>query len=492
MEAAQAISLVSELVRSRHLDYPSEGLEAVRFEGGWRVFAPVDIDSSDPRAFLDMPVDRAVFLVGDSGRIEETSTSIPPRQAHQQFMAQEAAARRPEGLSDEKESNESAAGDTPPGEDTGGQHPSKPGDPASIAEEASRLLDPIVRQLAELGPPGWERLSAIFAFTVSAEIAQLRFWSGDQTGLVPVPVSVAQVVRQHREIAAAMPAGPWWRLLLSVTNGGQMTADYDYGDEPFPDDQLLAPEHYLHDLNTYPRPRVPVWLSGYIAGPSAQSRDPHRAAVTAAADTDAGRTATPAENLPALPDLWSRWAVLSAAYIGIKSEWGPRIYPGFGWYESDQRSGSTLYVLPGDRAVLSGGKWNSELLEAAYNDGQPLPDLYSGAPAWVTDAVLNARIRNGLLSFCFWWADGHWYRGATDTVGELDIPVPPVWTTDSTVQGMISQTGAKTEERCRNLLTAATSQIATHHDVAAIFTEHPDADVDAATNQLSLAGVLAL
>ena len=45
--------------------------------------------------------------------------------------------------------------------------------------------------------------------------------------------------------------------------------------------------------------------------------------------------------------------------------------------ESDRRSGSTLYVLPGDRAVLSGGKWNSELLEAAYNGGAPLPDLYS-------------------------------------------------------------------------------------------------------------------
>jgi hypothetical protein len=40
-------------------------------------------------AFLDMPVGRSVFLVGDSGRIEEVSSSIPPQQAVDQFMATE-------------------------------------------------------------------------------------------------------------------------------------------------------------------------------------------------------------------------------------------------------------------------------------------------------------------------------------------------------------------------------------------------------------------
>ncbi|HEY9305651.1 MAG TPA: hypothetical protein VIO95_15290, partial [Mycobacterium sp.] len=90
MEAAEAIALVSDLVRYRGLDYPSDGLEAVAFEAGWRVYAPVDIDESSPVAFLGMPVDRSVFLVGHSGRIEETSTSIPPRRAHERFMEQEA------------------------------------------------------------------------------------------------------------------------------------------------------------------------------------------------------------------------------------------------------------------------------------------------------------------------------------------------------------------------------------------------------------------
>jgi hypothetical protein len=509
MDAGQAIALVSDFVRSRGLDYPSEGLEAVRFDAGWRVYAPVDVDESDPTAFLNMPIGRAVFLVGDSGRIEETSTSIPPRQAHERFMAREVADRA-DSTSDDKEFmaelerrfNELNADgpsaisggaiiETPPQDDTGGRRTLNLGGEAPVAAEASRLLDPIVQELAQLGPEDWERLSAVFAFTVSAEVAQLRFWSANHTGLVPVPESVAELVRRQREVAAAMPAGPWWRLLLTVTNTGEMTADYDYGDEPLPYDQLLAPEHYRNDLDTYPRAQLPVWLAGYVAGPI-QVRDPGRAAAEVAADTDAARGAAPSEDLPALPDLWTRWGVLSAAYIGVKSEWGPRIYPGYGWHENDRRSGTTLYVLPGDRAVASGGRWNSALLEAAYNGGQPMPELYSGAPAWVTDLVLNTRNRNGLLSFCYWWAGGHWYRGGTDTTDEINDSLPSVWTPDQTVQAMISQTGPGAEEHCRALLTAAANRTATDLEVAAIFTEHPDADVAAAINQLSLAGLLAL
>jgi hypothetical protein len=504
LEAAEAISLVSDLVRSRGMDYPSEGLEAVPFEAGWRVYAPVDIDESTPMAFLSMPVDRSVFLVGHSGRIEETSTSIPPRRAHERFIAQEATGMGADGVGESEQPPRELSEDVPPTvsgpamvgappeADTGGQHTLNLNNENPIAAEATRMLDPIAKQLAQLGPPGWERFSAVFAFTISAEVAQLRFGFGDQTGLVPVPVSIAQLVRQQREVAAAMPAGPWWRLLLSATNGGQLSADYDYGDEPFSDDQLLASEHYRNDIDAYPRDRIPVWLAGYIAGPAAQGRDPRQAAVAAAADIDAGRSATATEALPALPDLWARWAALSAASVGVESQWGPRIFPGYAWYESDRRSGSTLYLLPGERAVLSGGKWNSALLEAAYNGGQPLPDLYTGAPPWVNDTVLNGRIGNGLLSFCFWSTAGRWYRGTADTVGDLDEPLPPVWTADAAVQAMISQTGPGTEEQCRNLLTACITHNATNEDVAAIFINHPDADVPAAINQLSLAGVVAL
>jgi hypothetical protein len=91
MDAAQAISLVVNWIRSHGLDYPTEGLEADRFDAGWSVYAPVEVDESDPMAFLEMPVGRSVFLVGDSGRIEEVSSSVPPPQAIDRFVAQERA-----------------------------------------------------------------------------------------------------------------------------------------------------------------------------------------------------------------------------------------------------------------------------------------------------------------------------------------------------------------------------------------------------------------
>jgi hypothetical protein len=315
MESTQAITLVSDWIRSRGLDYPTEGLEADRFEAGWSVYAPVEVDESDPMSFLDMPVGRSVFLIGDSGRIEEVSSSVPPLQAQAEFSARELAAKPATNGSDEAEFmaeferqfREAASNDPEAIADfTILDAPSDAGeataDDQASAEEASRLIEPIVQQLAQLGPTGWEEFSAEFAFTVTAQVAQLRFWSVDRTGLVPVPQSVADLVRSQREVAARMPAGPWWRLLLNVTNSGETTIDYDYGDEPFPDDQLLAPEHYRSDLEAYPRDHIPVWLAGYVAGPEAQSRQPHQAA----ADAANGEHATPTGDLSPLRDLWSR------------------------------------------------------------------------------------------------------------------------------------------------------------------------------------------
>ncbi|MGB3438275.1 MAG: hypothetical protein WBA97_05930 [Actinophytocola sp.] len=489
MDAEDAISLVVEWIRTHRIDYPTEGLAADRFEAGWSVYAPVAVDESDPMAFLDMPVGRSVFLVGDSGRIKEVTSSVPPPQARKEFIEEERAAESRHWVEFERGFRAAAAQDPAVFPDVTFHTPAHE---AQIAAEASRLLDPIVRELAMHGVPGWERFDAAFAFTVSAEIAQLRFRTLDgRSGLVPVPNSIATLVRAQREVAAQMPDGPWWRLLLTVTNSGEMTVSYDYGDDPFPDDQLLSAEHYRNDLARYPRRRTPVWLAGYVAGPAAQGRDPHRAAVSAAADAAEGRAATPCRDLPSLHDLWVRWAVISAAYAGVGSEWGPRIRPGYAWYENDHRSGSTLYWLPGERAVLSGGRWDSVLLANAYNGPGPMPDLYGGAPAWVNDSVINTRNNNGLVSFCFWWAGDRWSRGGTDTSGELDAPLPPVRTVEDTVAAMTSHVGPDRAAQCGALLNAATSRKVNPDDVAALFPTQPRVNVDMAIDQLSLAGLLA-
>jgi hypothetical protein len=142
-----------------------------------------------------------------------------------------------------------------------------------------------------------------------------------------------------------------------------------------------------------------------------------------------------------------------------------------------------------DRRLLSGGRWNSPLLAAAYQRRQPLPDLYRGAPAWVNDSVLNTRNQNGLLSFCYWWAEGRWRRGATDTFDELDDPMPVIWTPEETVDAMAAVVGPGVDNACHHLLAAAAGRAVTRDDLAAVFAQFGGPDVDAAFNQLSLAGL---
>lgn len=93
-DRAHAISAVIDYLRRNGIDYPTTDLVADRFEAGWSVYAPVRVDTNDPDSFLDVPVGRAVFLIGDGGRIEQASTSQPPELARQRFAEQERLRRR--------------------------------------------------------------------------------------------------------------------------------------------------------------------------------------------------------------------------------------------------------------------------------------------------------------------------------------------------------------------------------------------------------------
>ena len=46
----------------------------------------------------------------------------------------------------------------------------------------------------------------------------LQFWTDRPMDVQPVPEQIAVLVRRHRHLAARMPAGPWWRLLLTVSD----------------------------------------------------------------------------------------------------------------------------------------------------------------------------------------------------------------------------------------------------------------------------------
>ena len=363
-----------------------------------------------------------------------------------------------------------------------------PTDDRQTATAAGQLIEPIVQDLAVLGPANWDTFTATFAIAGPAELATLTFSRGNDSAPAQVPREVMALVREHRAIAGRMSAGPWWRMRLDVDNQGQVSQQFDYGDEPFPADQLLRPEDYRADLEAFPRRQVPVWLAGYIEGAAAQGRSPDRATTEARADADRGISGTPTNDLVPLEEAWSRWAVLAAVRSGLRLRIGAWIQPAVASFENGAGSGSTLCVLPRERAVLSGGRWNSPLLDAAYNGGEALPALYAGAPEWVTDSVLNGRAQRGALSFCYWWSDGRWYRGGSDTFDELDDPLPAIWTDGEAVDSIVANVGAERREQAASLVAAAHARAVTRSELAAVLAGG-DADVEAAYNQLSLAGI---
>ncbi|MFI5776855.1 hypothetical protein [Nocardia sp. NPDC051570] len=365
----------------------------------------------------------------------------------------------------------------------------------SIEDQATDLAQRVARELAVTGPEGWHRLEAVFVLTVAGGAHTVLFYDeDDQAARVEPSDEIVDMVRTQRELSAPLGDGPWWRLTLELDVSGRVEVDYDYGDEPFPDEHLLVPEAYRADLEAFPRRRLPVWLAAYLEHDDQQSRSPQQAATQARADRAAGIGAVQSvDDFPVLPVLWARWATIAAAFVAVGSQWGPRILPALGIFEGSAHSGATLYVLPGGRAVLSGGVWNAPELDAAYNEGEPLPDLYAGAPQWVANQALNPRAGRGLLTFCYWW-DGGWYRGESPSAQHLSSAVPGIWTAETVVEVVCGVLGNDPSDELRTaaatLVAAAEAGVVTRDTVSAVFT-HPNDDIDGALYQLSLAGLVA-
>ncbi|WP_109526106.1 MULTISPECIES: hypothetical protein [Nocardia] len=357
------------------------------------------------------------------------------------------------------------------------------------ATAGSSPTDAVSRRIAALltglAPQGRNEIHAIFVLAATAELAAVV--ATDEQGVAAQIIPTGEVmalVRAHREASTALSEGPWWRYLLVVSMSGEVRTDYDFGDEPFPDEHLFDPDVYRADLEVFPRYRLPVWLGAHIRHGDRQSRP---AEVAARAEPDAAVVET---DLPALPSMVGRWAVLSAAFVAVGSPWGPRVLPALGMFEGVERSGSSLWVLPGDRAVLSGGVWNDPVLDAVYNTGAKMPDLYAGAPAWVANPVLDPRAGIGLLSFCYWWDRGRWYRGDSPAVADIAAAVPGVWSQESTAEIVAALIDDRTGDReaVRTLVRAADRG---KIDRAALTRVFADGDIDDAWLQLIMAGVAA-
>lgn len=369
---------------------------------------------------------------------------------------------------------------------------------SNLSGRAQQLVRRAARELASMAPSGWRSLSAVFALTVTAERSTVLVIDRERSTRIEPPPAVLALVREHRETWVELDDGPWWRLLLELTSDGELDVMCDHGEEPFPDEQLFEPEVYREDLEEYPRAVLPVWLAAYVHHGGRQLRSPQQAAAAARADRRAKVwPVLSANDFPDFPTMWARWAVISASFVAARSDWGPRVLPSMGWFESSRRGGSTLYQLTDGRAVLSGGVWNAPALETAYSYGGELPDLYAGAPDWVANQVLNPRAQTGLLSFCYWWDAGQWYRGESASAEESATAVPGVWTADTVtgiVAGLIRNTRSPGEDvraKASTLVAAAEKGFVTRETLVAAFGDSSRFDIDGALFQLSLAGLVA-
>lgn len=370
--------------------------------------------------------------------------------------------------------------------DPGGMGDADGAGPVAVSEErAAALLHRMAREFIREAPGGWSQLDVLISLTVAGGAALAYFTdAAGQVAQAQPPASVIELAHEHRAMSAQLAGRPWLRIVLRFNDADGLEAEYDFGDDPIPEDDRLPAEAYRADLATYPRERLPIWLAAYLSHEGRQLRPPQQAA---RAGSDHEKCVYTAE-LPPLPALWARWAVISAAFVAARSEWGPRIMLSAGWFEGSRHGGSTLYVLPGDRAVLSGGTVRSAALEAAYNGTAELPDLYAGAPDWVADPVLNLRAGQGLLSFCYWWDGTGWQHSGSPSAADISEAVPGVWAAETVIDVVCSILAAD-RDAVAALVTAAESNGVTRELLAALAVDDADALAEA-WYQLSLAGVV--
>jgi hypothetical protein len=375
------------------------------------------------------------------------------------------------------------------------------------AEDPRVLVEQVAQILADNAPPDFGVVHAVFSLAGAQQIVDAVADTPGGAVRLPVEVGAVERVRTHRELTIG-EHGPWLRLLLDFDRAGTLQVGFDYGDTAIPVEHLLPGEAYLADFERYPRADVALWLMAHMADEGQQMRTAAQAADDADNENAAGVDVAPQradDEVPPLPQVWSRMAALAAVCRGSQALVGPAIDPAFCVYRSD-RGGCTLARLPDGRAVLSGGVGDSVLLNAAYRGVIVFPELYRGAPRWVHNYYLDERAAAGLLSFCYWWDGDVWYRARIaeppeqwSPADELAAGMPAIWTAASTadlVQAALVSAGvAATDEMASaaaKFVRAAEARVVSRLHLDRLFAgaTPPGFDTAEALAQLDAAGVL--
>lgn len=354
--------------------------------------------------------------------------------------------------------------------------------PQPVADIGARLVSALLVD----APTEWHAMAATFSLTVDRANALVVFATPTGNFQTLASPEAFALVRAQRERDVAAGSGLWWRMIVAVQPDGVPVTEFDYGDYPFASEFLFAPEDYRADIAAHPGCTIPVWLAAYAFHRGRQHRPPHAAVHQAAA-----RVAAVDDQWPDLDVLWARWSAVSAAVAATGRGVGTSIGPSLGIFESPAGSGSTLVRLPGGRAVLSGGVVDAPELRAAYLDGGELPDLYAGAPIWVGDSTVNIRLESGMLSFCWWYDDGHWYRAQSPDAASCVSAMPAVFGTDAVaaIARMLREHPSDdTWQLAEAFVGAVESNTVTRTLVETVVPRVQGHDTDAALVSLSVAG----
>ncbi|GAB09218.1 hypothetical protein GOARA_033_00190 [Gordonia araii NBRC 100433] len=343
-------------------------------------------------------------------------------------------------------------------------------------------------QVTMAAPGRWTRLAATFALTSTAEHT-VAMYADDQGRAheFTIPPNVIQMVDEHRRLSAASPDGPWWRLAVSTEHGQDPAVVEDRGAaEPFAPEYVFPPDVYREEFRRYPTIAAPLWLLAHAYHDNRQRRPD----VVASAPTTI-QVPNRTVDLPDADPMWARWAVLAAVTMATGNVYGAGIQPATAIYEAPGYSGATLLMLPGRHAVLSGGTGENARLARAYRLGDDLPDLYAGAPGWVTDATLNIRAERGQLTFCYWYTDGKWHAAHDAEDLSLAAPALPavgnnVDVTDSLTRLVGVSPTATTA--AQYLVVNAENRTATRAHLETLLPDATYEAISTALNQLQLAG----
>lgn len=365
----------------------------------------------------------------------------------------------------------------------------------AAGQDPRALVEQVVQSIAQLAPPGWESIHAAFSIAGGAEIANVVISTPGGPVRMPITSDMIEPIRTHRRVSVG-ERGPWLCLRFDCDHTGALQVAFDYGDTEIAPELLLPSEAYSRDFQEFRRPDAPVWLLAHMGNEGQQLRT---AAQARAATTVVGEARVSDDEIPAFAGLWARFAVLSAVCRATDAPVGPRADPAFQVYLGDN-GGCTLARLPGNRAVLSGGRNDSPLLSAAYKGAIAWPDLYRDAPAWLYNLYLDPRAGRGLLSFCYWWDGQHWYRAELTEARPLDRGehpwkpadeiargVPGVWTAETTatlVKNVLARIGVQPSDKNHyaaiDLVRAAESRIVSESRLSRLFLDEVPGSFDMA------------